>query len=228
MTGGDRGLASGRPRGSGASVPAAAHALPPFRGPAYLVALGGVLVIHRLPIVGPLGTLLGMALVLVGVAMLRGRATDPLARRRAAPRPHPGRDGDRPPRRTSWRGPRPVRARPVRGRGHAPPARRPRRRTRRLTRRPGLHRVAPDPGRAVWTVAVTWLHRCVGRGRGDGGVDGCSRVTASVRRAGAGSASTAGGASVDLRGRVVGAGAAGRDGALLVPRPARRVGSSPA
>jgi hypothetical protein len=82
MTGGDRGLANGRPRGSGASIPAVADALPPFRGPAYLVALGGVLVIHRLPFVGPLGPVLGMLCVLVGVGMVLQRTSDPLARGR--------------------------------------------------------------------------------------------------------------------------------------------------
>jgi hypothetical protein len=77
-------IATGGPRTSGGQGPTAAGALPPFRGPAYLVALGGVLVIHRLPFVGPLGPVLGMLCVLVGVGMVLQRTSDPLARGRLA------------------------------------------------------------------------------------------------------------------------------------------------
>jgi hypothetical protein len=82
MTG--RGVAAVTSRSrAGASGPAAGE-LPPFRGPSYLVVLGGVLVILRLPVVGGLGALVGMVLVLVGTSMAFERATDPSARHRLA------------------------------------------------------------------------------------------------------------------------------------------------
>lgn len=53
-----------------------------FRRVAAQVAVGGVLVIVRLPLLGRLGPILGMVLVVLALGHLHARLTDPSARRR--------------------------------------------------------------------------------------------------------------------------------------------------
>lgn len=55
---------------------------PAVRRLSYLVAIGGVLVVLELPVLGALGRLAGIGLVVAGVLALRGRAVDPAARAR--------------------------------------------------------------------------------------------------------------------------------------------------
>jgi drug/metabolite transporter (DMT)-like permease len=62
--------------------PASARPRDGIARPAYLVAVGGLLVVLVLPLVGAFSRLLGGGLVLAGVLVLRRRTVQPQARRR--------------------------------------------------------------------------------------------------------------------------------------------------